>query len=168
MDINTFLSKYWEDIVFSVFVLIIVLFTVTHCYKELKPLYSVNYITPTIESESTKQLVIDISKIDGMVNTMQRTIPIYASLIVFIVVFLTWRQREAARMTAKEEVDSVIQKHEKILFKLEEDLKRKTSELTIIIESIKSSGEDVNLVVDHSKMDDVLNRTIKFLEGEDN
>jgi len=83
----------------------IIVFCILFCLVGLSPLVSSEYILTCIEGEEQRNLLINLSKLEGMVFTLQRVIPIYGSLIIAVILFLTWSQTGIAKSTAIDEIN---------------------------------------------------------------
>lgn len=76
------------------------------------------------------EVVSDISKLEGNLNAILRMIPVFSSLLIVIILFLTWNQIGIAKNTAKEEFESSFKSY-----------KDKVTKLTKEIENIKQVAE---------------------------
>jgi len=83
----------------------IIVFCILFCLIGLNPLVSSEYTLTCVEGEEQRNLLINLSKLEGMVFTLQRVIPIYGSLIIAVILFLTWSQTGIAKSTAIDEIN---------------------------------------------------------------
>ncbi len=76
-----------------------------YCFVGISPTVSYQYVLTCLEGQEQKELLINISKLEGRFDVLQRMVPIYASLLVAIVLFLTWTQAGIAKSTAIDEIN---------------------------------------------------------------
>ena len=98
------------------------------CFTTLNPLTKTEYVF-TCESEDIRGMLLNISKLEGTVTVLQRTIPVYASLLIAVVLFLTWRQQETVKNAAVVEIHSTFKQHEQRLEAMEADAKEKVEKI---------------------------------------
>ncbi|MEM9547336.1 MAG: hypothetical protein AAGA77_15260 [Bacteroidota bacterium] len=84
---------------------VIILFVIYWAFAQIDPLVSYDYAFICKDEIEYEMLIMKISKLEGMVVVMQRTIPVYGGLIVAIILFLTWKQQDIAKSTALIEIN---------------------------------------------------------------
>ena len=83
----------------------IIVFCILYCFYNLKPSVSYSYVLNCTNEIEHKSLLLNISKLEGEVDVLQKMIPIYASLLLAIVLFLTWNHAGIAKSTAINEIN---------------------------------------------------------------
>lgn len=102
---------------------------VFYCVGDLNPLVHREYIIRCHENVEVKELLLKISKLEGIVTVLQRMIPIYGTLLVAVVLFLTWRQQETVKNAAIVEIHSTFKQHEERIISMEATAREKLEEI---------------------------------------
>jgi len=132
--------KAYKIISIVVFVAIIsgiILFCIAYCFINLQPAVSSQYILTCVEGKEQPNLLLNIAKLEGKVDVLQRMIPIYAGLLVAIVLFLTWTQAGIARSTAIDEINDNYKSYK-------DRIKKLTLEANDLTEKIKAKYKIIN------------------------
>lgn len=104
---------------------------------KLQPSVSSQYILTCVEGEEQRNLLLNIAKLEGKVDVLQRMIPIYSSLLIAIVLFLTWTQAGIARSTAIDEINDNFRNYKDRIKKLSSEANDYTEKIRTKYESIK-------------------------------
>lgn len=118
------------------------IFCLLFCFIGLNPIVSSEYILTCIEGEEQRHLLINLSKMEGMVFTLQRMIPIYGSLIIAVILFLTWSQAGIAKSTAIHEINDNFKSYKDRIEELLDQANDLTQKIQIKHEGICNLAEN--------------------------
>ncbi len=99
------------------------------CLAKFNPLTNIEYVIKCVDNEEINTLVYNTSRLEGMVVVLQRMLPIFVSLLIAVILFLTWKHGEMAKSTARNEIESNFQSYVDRLTRIEADAKQKLSEI---------------------------------------
>lgn len=120
----------WISTLFIAFLTGVIVFCVVMCYYKAHPIIDKQYIITCEDSVEREDLLISIARLEGSVIVMQRMIPIYAGLVIAVILFLTWKQQNIAKSTAIQEINENFKKYKDRI----ESLVDKAEDLTAKIE----------------------------------
>lgn len=121
---------------FWISIAVIVGFCFYWCNCEIRPLADINYNLSSLDSNEKTQLIVSISRLEGMVLTMQRMVPVYGGLIIAVILFLTWKQQNIAKATAIEEINDNFGSYKERIIELEDQAKDLTEKIRVKYEGI--------------------------------
>lgn len=127
-------------------ILCCILICLFFCISNLNPIVKREYVDVCQDDGYLQGLLLNISKLEGTVVVLQRMTPIFASLIVAVVLFLTWRQQEAVKNAAIIEIHSTFKQHEDRIVAMEATAKEKLQQIEShynISESFKTTTKEV-------------------------
>lgn len=119
----------------------IVTFCVFYSLTNINPIVTSEYILSCIEGEEQRNLLLNIARLEGRIEIIQKMIPIYASLLIAIVLFLTWTQSGIAKSTAINEINDNFKSYKDRI----EELLIQANELT---EGIRTKYEAISELTD--------------------
>ncbi len=121
---------------------------------QINPLTSVDYALICQNDTEYDALLIKMSRLEGMVTVMQRTIPVYGGLIIAVILFLTWKQQNIAKSTAIEEINDNFKTYKDRIEELE-------SQASDLVEGIKAKHNTL-LGLGELKVNDIVKHYSKI------
>ena len=144
--------------IFVVVITGVVIFVIYWACVQMKPVVGIEYALICKDGIEYDSLILKISRLEGMVIVMQRTIPVYGGLIVAIILFLTWKQQDIAKSTALLEINDNFKAYKERIEELE-------SQAQNLVEGIKTKHSALLGLEDLKIMDILEHYSKKKLDG---
>lgn len=113
----------WQDWAFLLALIALIVIAILWCAFTVNPIVEKQIIITCEDAIERENFAMSIAKLEGMVVAMQRMMPVYAGLLISVILFLTWKQQNIAKATAIEEINDNFQEYKERIIVLEEQAK---------------------------------------------
>lgn len=94
-------------------------------------------IIPPMREKEAIEVIANISRLEGMVNSMQRLIVVYAGVILALVLFLTWTHKERVETMTIAHVNKAVDGQKRYLETLLIEAKKLKTEIEVYQETLR-------------------------------